>query len=505
MAEELQNRDKNGLNRCPKCGATDVKLVPKTGMLQCLFCRTEFKGKEVNAQGGVKELSGRSVGEGAADIIPSENEILTFKCPACSAEVVINAEEATSARCHWCRHVFSLNEKMPNGAVPDMVLPFKLEKTTAEAKIREFVEKRQFFAHPQFKKEFTTENIMGVYLPYMIVDVNAHSTLSGEAEHLVRRYTVKQGDHRVTYYDADAYSVSRDFDMLVDDLTIEASSDKLNQNIKENTNNVINAIMPFDTENCVDWDAGFLRGYASEKRDTNVSGLDKQIQLQVEDIARYKMYLDMKEFYDRGEKWASETTTVKGSKWKSAYLPVWLYSYRQDNGLLHYVAVNARTGETMGSVPINKTRLLIISGIIEFFGIVLAMMWFRMCLEMDGEDNPFLLGLLGFTPGFIFYWLKTKRYRNMDERHTYEKETKTTIENLKKTDNKIESRKRLRNSRIAGENGTRMSGVVAKKGPEMMGEKMANFLGIGRSNGSPVNSTPVGQKAEQETKEKYGL
>ena len=56
MAEELQNRDKNGLNRCPKCGATDVKLVPKTGMLQCLFCRTEFKGKAVNAQGGVPSV-----------------------------------------------------------------------------------------------------------------------------------------------------------------------------------------------------------------------------------------------------------------------------------------------------------------------------------------------------------------------------------------------------------------------------------------------------------------
>jgi len=506
MAEELKAQDKNGLNRCPKCGATDVKLIQETGMLQCVFCRAQFKDNASNELGGVENLSGRSVGEGAADIIPSESEILTFKCPACGAEVVIDANEATSSRCHWCRHVFSLNEKMPNGAVPDLVLPFKLEKSVAENNIRDFVNKRQFFAHPQFKKEFTTENVMGIYLPYMIVDVNAHSTLSGEAEHQTRRYTVKQGKATVTYYDADAYSVSRDFDMLVDDLTIEASSDKLNQNVKENTNNVINAIMPFDTENCVDWNAGYLRGFSSERRDTNVSGLDKQIQLQVEDIARYQMYQDMKSFYDRGEKWTSETTVVKGSKWKSAYLPVWLYSYRQaDNGLLHYVAVNARTGETMGSVPINKSRLLLVSGIIEAIGIFLAFQWFKMCLKMDGDDNPFLLGFLGFTPGFIFYWLKTKRYRNMDERHTYEKETKTTVQNLKKTDNLLESRKRMRNSRIAGENGTRMSGVVANKGPEMMGEKMANFIGIGRSVGSPVNSTPVGQKAEQETKQKYGL
>ena len=505
MAETAKINSENGLNRCPNCGATDVKLDPKTGLLKCRFCRSEFKGIEVNSLGGVKDLKEKTVGAGAADIIPGEDVIMTFQCPACGAEVVVNTEESTSSRCHWCRHIFSLNEKVPNGAVPDMVLPFRLEKATAEGKIREFVNERRFFAHPKFKAEFTTENISGVYLPYMIVDANAHATMSGEAEHLVRKYTVGS-EHKRTYYDADAYDVTRDFDMLVDDLSIEASRDKLNQDVKQNTNNVINAIMPFDTENCVDWNPGFLRGYASEKRDTNVGDLEKQIQLQVEDIARYQMYRDMKDFYNRGEKWNSEVVKVNGSKWKSAYLPVWLYSYRQDNGLLHYVAVNARTGETMGSVPVHKGKLLLVSTIIEIFGIIAALLWFYMCLKLDfDDDNPILLGFLGFTPGFIFYWVKMKKYRNMDERHTYEKETKCTVENLKKADKLKEHRKRLQNSRIAGENGTRMSGVIAKRGPEMMGEKMANYIGIGRSSGSPVNSTPVGAKAEEEVKKKYGL
>jgi len=481
MVQDLKKKDKNGLDRCPNCGATEVTLVPKTGLLRCKFCKTEFKGHESNQHGGVKDLSGRTVAEGAADIIPDEKVILTLKCSACGAEVVIDANEATSARCHWCRHTLSLNEKIRNGAVPDLVLPFKLEKTVAETHIRDFVNARQFFAHPEFKKEFRAENVMGVYLPYMIVDVNVHAALSGEAEHQTRTYTVKHGKSSTRYYDADAYAVTRDFDMMVDDLTIEASSDKLNQRIDQNTNNVINAIMPFDTENCVDWDAGFLRGYASERRDTNVSGLDNQIKLQVEDIARYKMHEDMKAFYNRGEHWTSEKSEVKGSKWKSAYLPVWLYSYRQpDNGLLHYVAVNARTGETMGSVPINKSKLMVISVIVEIIGIILAFCWFRMCLRLDSDDNPFLLGFLGFTPGFIYYWSRIKRYRNMDKRHTYEKETKMTIENLKKTDKFIESRKRLRNSRIVCENGRRMSGIIAQNDGETIGETIAKTFGINK-------------------------
>lgn len=498
---------KNGANRCPHCGSTDVSLDLKSGKLKCNFCRSLFDAVSANANGGVDKLVGRSVGSGATDIIPDEKTILTLKCPACGAEVVIDTDEVTSARCHWCRHVLSVNEKMPNGAVPDLVLPFKLDKKVAEDSIDAFVKKRQFFAHPKFKKEFSSENVMGVYLPYMVVDANAHSKLVGEAEHLVRKYTVGSGDDQRTYYDADAYNVSREFDLLVDDLTIEASSDKLKQDALVNTNNVIDAIMPFDTENAVAWDARYLRGFASEKRDTNVDELESQIELQVGDIARYKAHESMT-FYDRGARWDSEDLKVKGTKWEAAYLPVWLYSYLQQEGdkkMLHYVAVNARTGETMGSVPIFEAKLKLVAALVEILGIFLGIAWFKYWItqDTDSDDNPAFYGLVGLTPGFIFYWVKKNKYRNLNARHKHEAETKATVENLQKTDEMKESRKRLSNSRIMGENDNQLKGALAKNGASMMGEKMANFLGIGRLVGSDPGMTPVGQAAETDANRKH--
>lgn len=498
---EMKASEKNGINRCPNCGASDVTLVPKTGKLKCRFCRSEFDQQKANAFGGVDKLTGRTVGEGASNIVPDEKIIVTLKCPSCGAEVVINTDEAVSARCHWCRHTLSLNEKMKNGAVPDLVLPFKLEKGEAEGHIRDFVMQRQFFAHPTFRKEFTTENILGVYLPYMVVDVNAHATMKGEAEHLKRSYSVGTGNNRRTLYDAEAYKVTRDFDLLVDDLTIESSSERLQQDVRANTNNVINAIMPFDTENCVEWNPNYLHGYASERRDTNVDELAKQLELQVGDIARYRVKESMAH-YNRGAKWTSEEVSAKGSKWKAAYLPIWLYSYLEDkNGkkMLHYVAVNARTGETMGSVPINKTRLVIISTIIEIIGIILGLTWIRFFLAADmDDDNPFWVGFAGFTPGFIFYWVKCARYRNMNARHKHEAETKSEVKNMKATDEIIGLRTGLRNSRIEGENDSDVKGVVAKAGDKMMGEKMANVIGIGRMVGSKPNETVVGQQTEKD-------
>ena len=66
--------------------------------------------------------------------------------------------------------------------------------------------------------------------------------------------------------------------------------------------------------------------------------------------------------YDRGVRWEEEGVAVRGTRWVSVYVPVWLYSYadsaKGEGSLVHYIAVNARTGETMGSVPVSQWRLL---------------------------------------------------------------------------------------------------------------------------------------------------
>ena len=315
---------------------------------------------------GLAELEGIHTSKGASDIIADAEDVLTLKCESCGAEVVIDTASAGQARCHWCRNMLSINSAIPNGAVPDVVLPFNVTKVDAQAKIDEFVGKRKFFAHPQFTKEFTSENICGVYFPYMIIDVNAHSYLSGTGEKLVRKYTVKNGDREEDRYDADAYHVERDFDITIDDLTVEASADKLNVSSNEKTTNIINSIMPFDTDKCVEYNANYLRGYTSQKRDVNVDHIRQLVKTQSNDIARFAAN-DTLEKYDRGVAWDIDNFEVKGESWNAAYLPVWLYSYMQVKGkknLLHYVAVNARTKETMGSVPINMTKLCIVSIII---------------------------------------------------------------------------------------------------------------------------------------------
>jgi len=356
---------KDGLNRCPKCGSTEIRQKPGTDELICLFCRHQWHSARVEEQfglgEGIDQLEGTVIASGAKDIAADAASLMTFKCPGCGAEVTINVDNATSARCHWCRHVFTLNEQIDNGAVPDAVLPFHITKDDAVARIRQFVDKRRMFALKAFKEQFTPENVVGVYLPYMVVDANAAADVAGQGEIETRRYTRGSGNNKKTYYDADVYQLDRHVDFTVDDLPLESSANRSNLDTSRNTNNIINTILPFDTKNAVKWNASYLSGFTSEKRDLNVEQMKPHLEDQLLSIARAQIAGSTRR-YGRGVRWEQERLDLHGSRWVSMYLPIWLYSYHQpgrNGGMLHYIAVNGRTGETMGSVPVQQWKLLL--------------------------------------------------------------------------------------------------------------------------------------------------
>jgi uncharacterized protein (DUF983 family) len=361
---------RDGVNRCPKCGSTEIRQRAGTDKLVCLYCRHEWTAARVEeAFGlgeGIGELKGTQIASGAQNI-----------CAGCGADVVVNTETAMTARCHWCRHVLGVNEQIDNGAVPDAVLPFHIKKDDAVARIRQFVGKRRMFALKAFKEEFAPENVLGVYLPYMVVDANASADVAGFGEVETRRYTRGEGKDQKTYYDADVYRVQRHVDFTVDDLTLESSAKRGNLDTQANTHNVINAILPFDTKNAVKWNASYLVGYTSEKRDRDVEHLHPRLEDQLLSIARAQVQASVRR-YGRGVRWEQERLDVHGTRWVAMYLPVWLYSYHQPGrggGMLHYIAVNGRTGETMGSVPVQQWKLVTAALAVGTFVEALAL-WF---------------------------------------------------------------------------------------------------------------------------------
>ena len=143
------------------------------------------------------------------------------------------------------------------------------------------------------------------------------------------------------------------------------------------------------------------------------------------------------------------------------YLPVWLYSYMQkSNGksVLHYVAVNGRTKETMGSVPLYFKKLLIATLLVESLASFLVLFLGLDIIELS-ETMRDLRWVLLFC-GIGLFAFTYSRYRNANKRHMHETETKYKVMNLQKSDEFKEHRTNLRNSVIEGENTRRVSGAL---------------------------------------------
>ena len=360
----------DGLNKCPRCGSAEIQYSLTAKALVCAYCRHSWNEENAERAFGldsaIAELRGHTMASGTQDV-RDDLSTVTLKCQGCGAEVVINVDQELQARCHWCRQTLSISSQIPNGAVPDAVLPFQLTREEAIERIDRFTQKRRAFAHSRFKQEYVPENVMGVYIPYLVVDGNMHAVLQGTGEVTTRQYTVTHGSgdnkRTETYYDADVYGVQRAFDMLVDDLTVE-SAERFNARDNEQaTNNILNAVQPYDTENAVIYNSNYLKNFTSERRDLNVRDVDDDVEDKFLAIARAKAVPTINR-YDRGVRWEREGVAVRGTRWVAVYVPVWLYSYADSaagDSLVHYIAVNGRNGNTMGSVPVSHPKIFAVS------------------------------------------------------------------------------------------------------------------------------------------------
>ncbi|OCA94696.1 hypothetical protein ACU21_05725 [Actinobaculum suis] len=290
------------------------------------------------------------IGLGASDIDKHASDLVTVKCQGCGGEIVLHTDNTLQAQCHWCRQTLSINRQIPNGIVPDLILPFQVSRKDAIKSMKRHLRSGGIWVDGRFRRQFNKDAVRAVYLPYVVVDANATITLEGRGERQQGRGM--EGSRRS--YDVDSYQVGRKFNIAVDDLAVESSADYsvysegyhekrpsrfniLATSFKtlaaavgvgaKGAVNILNTLQPFDTENAVAFDANLMRGYTSERRTRDVDDLTDVVLWQVSTIGRQRIRPTLAN-YDRGVSWDKQHIDLVGSRWFAIYLPVWLYSAR---------------------------------------------------------------------------------------------------------------------------------------------------------------------------------
>lgn len=349
----------NGVDRCRSCGSSDISF--DGSWLVCGYCHqrwnTAVLADELKLSEGIENLVGTAVLGGAKDIDTSS--LVTVECTGCGATVTINSENKLQATCHWCRHILSLNHPVDNGAIPDAILPFYITRDDAAARMAAYVSARTTYASEEFLRDFATQPLQAVYLPYLVVDGNVTVRLDGRA--WVQRGSYGSSDAGSSeQYKTEVHTVMREADVLVDDLAIEARSTRSKLYAAVSTTNIINAIQPFDVEHAVRFDSHYItEGVAFERRDIDVAGAMAGAADLFATLVQGYVNQTLSAFTG-GVRWEHEQTSIKGTRWLSMLLPVWLYAFEESTPtgpMMHYIAVNGRTGETEGSVPVDSAAV----------------------------------------------------------------------------------------------------------------------------------------------------
>lgn len=351
---------------CKNCSAS-LKYAPGTDTLVCPYCGTinEIAPSEIV----IEEIDYLDFLSKKIDV-EDTMEILTVKCPKCSAEVTLKPN-IVSDECPFCAtSIVVANTQTKKIIKPSSLLPFKIEKKQAQIEFKKWLGTLWFASNKLKHYARDAEGFSGIYMPFWTYDSITTTDYHGQ-----------RGDDYYTsetYTDTDSNgnSVTRTRQVRhtswsrvsgrvqdkFDDILV-ASSHSLPREYSE-------ILEPWDLNNLVSYKEDYLSGFRTES-----------YQIGIEDsfvIAKEIMKDDItvtiqNDIGGDHQTISSMTTAYNDITFKHILLPVWISAYRYQDKVYRFM-INARTGEVTGERPWSKIKIaiaiifgLIVLSIIAYF------------------------------------------------------------------------------------------------------------------------------------------
>jgi len=338
--------------QCPSCTAP-LAYDAATGKLACEFCGSSYEVAQMEALMAEKEKQAVEASEQAASIeavwdtsgMSSEwgtdaAGMKTYSCPSCGAELVCDATTAASS-CPYCGNPTIVQGQFSGMLKPDFVIPFKVTKEEAIAKLKEHY-KGKFFLPKRFSDENSIREIKGVYVPFWMFDGQAEGYASYDATR-VDVYTLGDTEYTDTYH----YDVSRSGIIRFEKIPVDASS--------KMDDRYMDSIEPFDYSALMPFSTAYMPGYLADKYDVTVEQCaeraDARAKQTVSDALLREASIGYTSCIPR-----NESIELQRGQVHYALLPVWMLS-TEWNGERYMFAVNGQTGKTVGDLPVNKGKV----------------------------------------------------------------------------------------------------------------------------------------------------
>ena len=319
--------------KCPNCDA-GLRFDAAEAKFVCDFCISSFTESELDKTDAAK----RAKEHEAEDAAFSEG-VNEYRCQSCGAEVI--ADKSTAADfCYYCHNPVVLVDRVTGALAPSKIIPFKLDKKAAGEAFLRYAKKKWFVPSDYFAPE-RSDKIAGVYYPFWVTDADAVATMFATG-YKVR--TWRMGNYR--YTETSRFAVRRGGNIHFEDIS--------NSAISTEDKKMLEGILPYPTDEHIDFEMPYLQGFLAKKRDIEREDLSLAVRGQMEGYSE-TLLSNTVDGYARVDSKNTEMVLHR-SRWDYTLFPIWILTYRR-KGKNYTYAMNGSTGKIYGELPVSPVKL----------------------------------------------------------------------------------------------------------------------------------------------------
>ena len=358
---------------CPNCAGT-MQFDPTIGKMKCIFCDSVFSQEEAE-QFFAQQNEEEEIKESGADWGEDADGMRAYSCSTCGAEILCDQNTAAT-RCPYCDNTTVIEAQLSGAVKPDVVIPFAFTKEQAMEKYKGYYEKRKLIPK-DFLSGSRVEEIQGVYVPFWLYD----GSVSIDAEFEAADVTNNDTEIIRKIYKAD-----RRGNIAFENVPADAS--------KRMPDDIMDSVEPFDFGQLKPFSMTYMPGFLAERFDVEGDDDLERAEKRVTNSAQQKTRATVRH---------DEVTETRGdykvnyTKKKYALLPIW-YLTTSWNGKQWNFAMNGQTGNFTGDLPVDGTKLGILTG-----GSALAA---AVLLFLITKSIPFILGAALVVGLIVFFAAK---------------------------------------------------------------------------------------------------
>ncbi len=338
--------------KCAGCGAI-LHYAPGTGRLQCTYCGTEnaidskpADGTRIDYNNFCHQYDGISV---------TDTKPQSVKCGTCGASSQLDAG-ITSDVCPFCATPLMLALAADSRLLrPHAVLPFQLAHKEAKDALTRWVGER-WFAPGDLKATVTGQanRLRGCYYPHWLFDTDTTTRYKGERGdyyYTTETYTTVENGQQLTKTRQVRHtrwsSASGTVRNVFVNLLVSASA-TLDEELSQKLD-------PWDFPSLTAFDERFLSGFRSETFQVTHTKAFGTAKGYTEATILSAVQGDI-----GGDEQRVHSLDTRYFNTALAYvlLPVWMCTYKH-GGKTYRVAVNARTGEVIGTRPYSAGKIFL--------------------------------------------------------------------------------------------------------------------------------------------------